>query len=200
MNNPIYKIEIDELTIRCAEVSDATAQKEAIDVSLDHLHEYMPWSHHEPEALHKKEERLELWRKDYLENRDYTVVVFKAKKLVACAGLHTRLAAGTLEIGYWVRADEINKGVATKVSLALTTMALRYIKVNYVEIRHHYKNIASSKVPQKLKFKRLENYIEDNIENGRRIIDQVLFKENEAYYKSLFKEMKFYDIEGNLLD
>jgi RimJ/RimL family protein N-acetyltransferase len=202
MKNPVFKIQIDDITIRCAEVSDVKAQKEAIECSLEHLHEFMPWSHHEPEPIIKKEERLTRWKNDYLENKDYAFVIFRNKKLIACAGLHTRLGDNALEIGYWVRADEINKNVATKVSLALSYVALNFIKVERVEIRHDIKNLASSKIPLKLKYKRLENYIDsiDHSENGRWIINKSLLEENKFYLESLFEDISFYDIDGNELN
>lgn len=195
MNNPIYKIKIDDLVIRCAEHNDAKAQKEAIDSSIEHLYEFMVWSHHEPESIEKKQERLKRWRSDYLENRDYAVVVFRENKFICGAGLHSRLGRNALEIGYWVRADEINKGIATKVSLALTKLALEYIKVDEVEICHDIKNIASAKVPLKLKYQRQENYIDknDGVENGRWMMNLSIFNEHKKHYESFYENIEFFE-------
>ena len=120
---------------------------------MEHLYEFMPWSHNEPETVEKKQSRLDVWLEEYLNNKDYPVLVYKDKKQIAGAGLHNRLNRNALEIDYWVRADEINKGIATKLSLALTIVALQFIKVDAVEIRHDIKNVVSSKIPLKLKYK-----------------------------------------------
>ncbi|MGB1315320.1 MAG: GNAT family N-acetyltransferase [Chitinophagales bacterium] len=195
MKNPIYKIKIDNLVIRCAEHNDAKAQKEAIDASLEHLHEFMLWSHYEPESIEKKQERIKRWRKDYLENKDYSVVVFDGEKLVACAGLHTRLEGNALEIGYWVRADEVKKGIASKISVALTILALEYIKVDEVAIHHNIKNTVSAKVPQKLNFQRQENYFDkdDGVENGRWIMNQSGYIKSKKHLNSFYKEIAFFE-------
>lgn len=199
MKNSVYKIEIDDITIRCAEVGDAKAQKEAVDSSLEHLHEFMIWSHHEPESIEKKEERLKSWRKEYLKNEDFPVVVYRRDKFIAGAGLHTRLGDDVLEIGYWVRADELRKSVATKLSAALTLVAMDYIKVSQVEIRHNINNIYSSKVPLKLGYQRKENYMADDVENGRWIMNQELFSRTRENFKQFYSEIRFYDIDENML-
>ena len=140
MINKVYKIEIDDLTIRCYEKDDVLKLKEAIDVSMDHLHRFMLWSHHEPESIESKTERTLGWRKDFLKNIDYVYGVFRGEKLVASTGLHTNFDDKALEIGYWVRADETRKGIATKLSCALTIAAMEIIKVDRVEIRYEIEN------------------------------------------------------------
>ena len=198
MKNPVYKIQIDDITIRCPEVSDAQAQKEAIDSSLEHLHEYMPWSYEHPQPINKLEALLKVWKEDYLNDKTYNVLVLRGKKVIASSGFHIPIDEHTLEIGYYVRADELRKNIATKVSLALTYVALNFIKVKSVEIRHNIKNIASAKIPLKLKYKRVENYFnkDDGGENGRWIMDKKLLLENKVYLRSLYETIAFYDVDG----
>lgn len=200
MINQVYRIEIDDLTIRCYEKDDVLKLKEAIDVSMDHLYRFMLWSHHEPESIESKTERTLGWRKDFLKNIDYVYGVFRGEKLVASTGLHTNFDDKALEIGYWVRADETRKGIATKLSCALTIAAMEIIKVDRVEIRYEIENSHSAKVPQKLKFQRKENYIDETTgENGRYIIEKDLFAKNREFYKTIYNKLSLFDIEGNLL-
>jgi len=199
MINPVYRIEIDDLTIRCYEFEDAPKIKEAIDCSIEHLHKYMIWSHSEPETIEQKKARIKRWRTAFMENIDYTYGIFRGEKQLGSTGLHTSLGMNSLEIGYWVRADEIRKGIATKASLALAIVALEYVKISNVEIRHHINNTTSSKIPQKLNFKKLDNYFEDNIENGRWLMTKAFLDKNRERLKKFYTSLKFYDIDGNEL-
>lgn len=200
LNNPIYKIQIDDITIRCYEKEDAVQLKEAIDCSLEHLHEFMTWSHTEPETIQDKENRILKWRKLFLANEDFTYGVFRGAKLIASTGLHTRVSGNALEIGYWVRADEIKKGIATKVSLALSMLALKLIDIERIEIHHSKKNIISSKIPEKLRYQRKDNYTSGKkIDNCRWIIDKGILTKNMSYYKSFYDKLSCFDIKGNSL-
>lgn len=196
MINPIYQIQIDDLTIRCAEIADAQAQKEAVESSIAHLKTFMTWIAFEPQTLEQRAERLKQWRADYLKDKDYAVVVFNGKKLVACAGLHNRLGNYALEIGYWVRADEVKKGIATKVSLALTMLAFDYIKVNRVEIHYNIANSISAKVAQKLNFQAFENIVlDDNTIHGRTFISKEMFEKQLPQYQKMYKKIQFFTKE-----
>lgn len=201
MINPVYKIQIDDLTIRCYEREDVFSLKESIDVSLDHLHKYMDWSHnHKNETIVEKENRLVQWKKDFLANKDFTYAVYRGEKHVASTGLHNHFEDNALEIGYWVRADEINKGIATKISLALCIAAFEKLGVDRIEIHHKLDNIASSKVPQKLFFKQGENYIHPkNGEGNTWILDKELYKKNKQHYATFYQSIAFFDINDNQL-
>ncbi len=200
LKNSIYKIQIDDITIRCYEKKDALQLKEAIDNSLEHLHEFMIWSHTEPETIQDKENRIAKWRELFLANEDFTYGVFRGEKLIASTGLHTRVKGNALEIGYWVRADEIKKGIATKVSLALSIIALKLIDIDRIEIHHSKNNIISAKIPEKLRFQRKDNYtLGKKIDNCRWIINKRILNENMTYYKNFYDKLNCFDIKGNSL-
>ena len=59
---PSLRIETERLVIRCWELGDAFLLKQAIDLSLDHLREWMPWAWNEPSGLRVIEERIERFR------------------------------------------------------------------------------------------------------------------------------------------
>src|SRR5690625_3671858 len=116
-----YRVETDRLVIRCWNPVDAPLLKEAIDVSIDHLRPWMPWVENEPEALSAKVERLRRFRGNFDLGVDFVYGIFDAgeSRVIGGTGLHTRIGAGALEIGYWIRADEINRGFATEATAAL---------------------------------------------------------------------------------
>lgn len=198
MINPAYKIRIDDLTIRCYEPEDAVEFKKAIDSSLKHLHKYMEWSHSDPEPLFKKITLLEHWKTEFIKNVDYTYAVFRGEKMVASSGLHKNLEDNnSLEIGYWVRADEINKGIATKVSLALIIIAFEIIKVKKVEIHYEIDNVFSSKIPKRLKLKQEKNYFHDTRgENCKWYIDKNIYDNRLVFYKTLYNQIAIFNIDN----
>jgi len=67
-------------------------------------------------------------------------------------GLHTRPGPDAREIGYWVRADRIGRGIATETAGALTRVAFEADKLDRVEIHCDADNVRSASVPRKLGF------------------------------------------------
>lgn len=151
---PAYRAETERLVIRCWNPVDAPLLKEAIDASLDHLRPWMPWAEHEPEELAAKVERLRRFRGEFDLGTDFVYGIFDPdeKRVVGGTGLHTRIGPGALEIGYWIRVGEINRGLATEVSAALTRVAFEVHDVHRVVIQCDPDNERSAAVPRKLGF------------------------------------------------
>jgi len=72
--------------------------------------------------------------------------------VVGAIGAHGRIGAGAREIGYWVRANRINRGYATEAAAALVKVAFEIEKLVRIEIHCDPKNLASAAVPRKLGF------------------------------------------------
>ena len=81
-------------------------------------------------------------------------------RLVGGSGLHARLGPGTLEIGYWVAEDRVNRGYATAAARALTAAARQVGGVSRIEIRCDEANVRSAAVPRKLGY-RLDTTIDE---------------------------------------
>jgi RimJ/RimL family protein N-acetyltransferase len=152
--HPPHRIETERLVIRCWNVGDAALLKEAIDSSLDHLRPRMPWAQNEPEDLNAKMERLRQWISEFDARHDFFYGIFSRDetRVIGGTGLHTRQGPGTLEIGYWIRADSINKGFATETATALTRAAFETEGIRRVEIHCDVDNLASAAIPRKLGF------------------------------------------------
>src|SRR5205814_52309 len=73
-------------------------------------------------------------------------------EVVGGAGLHTRAGDDALEIGYWVRASRIGRGLATEAVAALTRVAFELCEVDRVDIRVDPANERSLAIPRKLRF------------------------------------------------
>jgi RimJ/RimL family protein N-acetyltransferase len=149
---PAYRVESERTIIRCYRPHDAPLLKKAIDESLDHLRNWMPWAIAEPEPVSKKIERIRRWRAEFDQGRDFTYGVFNLSedRVLGGTGLHNRLGGNALEIGYWIHAEHINQGLATEISAALTKTAFEVYKVERVEIHCDSSNKRSAKIPLKL--------------------------------------------------
>lgn len=184
---PAYRIETQNLVIRCYNPKDAPLLQDAITKSVEHLRPWMPWVNTEPEELKTKVERLRRFRSEFDSNKNFTMGIFNQAEteLLGGTGLHPRVGVKAFEIGYWIHVDHVNKGYATETSEALTKVAFEIEKVNRVEIHCDPKNIKSAAIPKKLGFvfeanlrKRTENHM------GKFIDSMVYSMMKEEYVNS----------------
>jgi RimJ/RimL family protein N-acetyltransferase len=149
-----YRIETERLVIRCYEPSDAALLKEAIDASLEHLRPWMPWAADEPQTVEEKTTLLRQFRSQFDAGESFIYGIFAAdeSQLFGGTGLHPRVEAGGLEIGYWVRGSATRQGIATESSAALTRVGLEVCGADRIEIRIEPGNEASFGIPRKLGF------------------------------------------------
>ena len=70
---PPYLIRTERLTIRCWDPRDAPLLKDALDTSLDHLRQWMPWAAREPTPLDEKVELLRSFRGRFDLGEDFEV-------------------------------------------------------------------------------------------------------------------------------
>lgn len=152
--SPAYRIESERAVLRCWRPTDAKILLHALTQSLDHLRDWMPWAANEPTTLEEKIDLLRRWRAEFDLDQDYTYGIFSAdeSEVWGGTGLHKRLAGNALEIGYWIHADQINRGLATEIASALTKVAFDVNKVDRVEIHCDPANVRSASIPRKLGF------------------------------------------------
>jgi RimJ/RimL family protein N-acetyltransferase len=149
-----YRIETDRLVIRCYEPEDAPLLKEAVDSSIDHLLPWMPWARFEPQTLDEKVELLRRFRSSFDADEEYPYGVFEPdeSRQLGGAGLHRRGGEGSLEIGYFLRADATGRGLATEMTAALARVAVEKCGVDRVDIQVDPANERSLLVPRRLGF------------------------------------------------
>lgn len=152
MPGPAYRIQTPRLVLRCWQPADAPLLAEAVTASLDHLRPWMPWAHAEPEELEAKVQRLRGFRAAFDIDRDYVYAIFTPdeREVVGGTGLHPRIGAGALEIGYWISARHIGNGYATEAARALTRVGFEIHNLERMEIRCDPLNQRSASVPRKL--------------------------------------------------
>jgi RimJ/RimL family protein N-acetyltransferase len=154
ISGPAYRVHTPRLVIRCWDPADAPLLKAAIDASLGHLRPWMPWARSEPQDVQSKVDLLRHFRGEFDLDRDlvYGVLDRDEREVLGGTGLHPRVGAGALEIGYWIHAAHINQGLATEVAAALTKVAFEANGVDRVEIHNDPANVRSAAVPRKLGF------------------------------------------------
>lgn len=141
------------LVIRSWDLADAEQLSLAIAESIEHLRPFMPWIAFEPQSVEQRRELIAGWLKAEADGGDLVVGVFLDGRVVGGSGLHTRLGAGGLEIGYWVHRDYTRRGIASSVSAALADHAFARPDIDRVEIHHDVANVASEGVPRALGFR-----------------------------------------------
>jgi RimJ/RimL family protein N-acetyltransferase len=151
---PPYRIETERLVIRCYDPSDAPLLAAAVEESAEHLRRFMPWVPDEPESLQAVVERLRSFRAqfDMEENWIYGAFSRDESRLLGGTGLHPRGGEGSLEIGYWIHAAELRRGLATEITAVLTRVGVELVGLDRVDIQIDPENEVSARVPRKLGF------------------------------------------------
>jgi RimJ/RimL family protein N-acetyltransferase len=146
---PPYRVETERLVLRCWEPRDALGLKEAVDSSVDHLRPWMPWAEFTPQPLDDTIELLRTFRGEFDLGQNFVYGLFErdGSRVAGGSGLHPRVGDGGLEIGYWIRADSIGRGLAREAAAALTRVAFERCGVDRVEIRTDLANVPSMRVP-----------------------------------------------------
>lgn len=150
---------VGEYVVRRYEISDAQALVDAVTESYEHLRPWMPWIAFEPQTVAQREDLIRLWSEAWENRTEFVMGIFLADRVIGGTGLHLRGPPNVVEIGYWVHADFVGKGIATQVSGVLTNTAFaKWPEIDTVEIHHSESNIASGKVPLRLGFKHIKTF------------------------------------------
>lgn len=154
IENPAYRVETERLVVRCYNPSDAQMLADSVAESVEHLKPWMPWAHAEPEPFERKVARLQRFRGIFDLGEDFIYGIFNKDetRLLGGTGLHTRIGARQLEIGYWIHKDFINQGLVTESTAALVKVAFEVLHMHRIEIHCDPGNLASASIPRKLGF------------------------------------------------
>ncbi|MER5636224.1 GNAT family N-acetyltransferase [Kitasatospora sp. NPDC002227] len=146
------------VSLRRRAVEDAVPLNNAVAGNLEHLRPWMPWATSKP-ALERTEAMIQAGIDAWEAGTDFMYLVWAEDapgEVIGAFGLHGRVGAGALEIGYWMAASHTGRGIATDCSRVLTEAALALPHIERVEIHTDSANLASSAVPRKLGYRLAE--------------------------------------------
>jgi RimJ/RimL family protein N-acetyltransferase len=200
VRGPAYRIVTARLVIRCWEPRDAPLLKAAVDGSLDHLRPWMPWASQHPQPLQDTIELLRRFRGQFDLGQDYVYGIFDRGETLALGGtgLHPRGGTGSREIGYWIRADHINRGYATETAAALTRVGFEIEQARRMGIHCDVDNVRSAAVPAKLGYVH-EATLRRRLKNNDEYHDEMVWTMlAEEYLGSAVRQAQFeaYDAMG----
>ena len=149
---PSARIEAPPILLRPWELDDLVPMAQAIEESIEHLRPWMPWAALEPLSLTDRAALMTSFDAAWDAEEAFGYGMFVDGTPVGGCGLHRRIGAGALEIGYWVHVAWSGQGLATIAAGALVDAAFTLPDVELVEIHHDKANAASRRVPEKLGF------------------------------------------------
>lgn len=140
----------DGLLLRRWLVSDAEALERAIETSAEHLRPWMPWMAEPLPTLEQRRAMLGEWERQWRAGGDVRLAVLGEHGVLGSCGLHRRSGPDVLEIGYWIHACFVRRGIATAVARILTDAAFSVPDINHTEIHHDRANAASAAIARRL--------------------------------------------------
>ena len=176
--SPPNPIKTERLVLRCCGPECAPLVREAIDVSIPHLRAWMPWAMQEPRSLEETRQIREWQLSRFKSGEDFSYSIFNLDEteIMGGAGIHLRDEPDCLEIGYWIRADRINKGYATEATRALTIVALELPGIARVQIDCDPANKASRRIPEKLGYQLIEKLLANKLTPTGQPRDTVVYE------------------------
>jgi ribosomal-protein-serine acetyltransferase len=131
--------------------AQAAELAQAVTGTLEYLRPWMPWARGDY-GLADAEQFLASCEQGWEAGTEFNYAIRSGGELAGGIGLMTTIGPGGLEIGYWVHAGHMRRGLATAAAAALTAEAFTLPGITRVEIRHDELNTASGGIPRKLGF------------------------------------------------
>ncbi len=151
---PPATLELGAITLSRWRASDLESLFAAVAASLDHLRPWLAFAaeHSRDSVARFLTESDAGWERG---ERFRYAIRDTGAALAGSAALMARIGPGGLEIGYWVGARHLRRGIATLAAAALTEQGLALAGIDRIEIHHDEANLASAAVPARLGFRRL---------------------------------------------
>jgi RimJ/RimL family protein N-acetyltransferase len=153
-----------DLLLRCYRTGDGEELNRATVSSYEHLRAFMEWARPDT-SVEESEGYARQSRARWLLGEEWSLGVWRGARLVAGSGFMLRgqpLDHGTLEIGMWVRADEANRGLGTRVLRAMVDWADAEWPVHKLTWHCDSRNLASARVAEKCGFQ-LEGRLREDV-------------------------------------
>jgi RimJ/RimL family protein N-acetyltransferase len=164
----------DATLLRRFTVDDAAAVAAAVRESMEHLAAWLPWADDASATIAFQRQRLQETVRGYRDDHgswEYAICTLDGTVVGSC-GIIVR-DDGRREIGYWVHANHVGGGHATRAARLLTDLWRDVRDEPRVEIRCDEANAASASIPRKLGYE-LEAVVDEpaeaKSESGRTMV------------------------------
>jgi RimJ/RimL family protein N-acetyltransferase len=139
------------LTLRQNKSVDVLQSYLAIQESIQELSPFMPWCHADY-SIEDQKTWIELCTKNWDERNEFNFAITDSRDgtyLGGCGLNHINLIDQIANLGYWVRSNQVNRGIATAATLLLAQFGFNELKLNRIEIVVAVENKASQRVAEK---------------------------------------------------
>ena len=171
----MFKFEIEPgLALKPLELGDANALYEMIDKSREHLRTYLHFVDMTKSAADTKA-FVEQTVRSNAEQNTFVAVILVDDQVAGLVGYNQiNWTNQNAEIGYWLGAPFVRKGVMSKATRVLVDYGFNHFGLNRIELRAAKENLASRGVAEKLNFvyegtKRQCEWVND------RFVDHVIY-------------------------
>ncbi|MDD4923264.1 MAG: GNAT family protein [Dehalococcoidales bacterium] len=162
--------------LRCCRMEDAQEHCNAVRESIDELIKWMSWAN-EDYSIEDSRTWLKacgtIWDKGMEYN--FTIIDSSTRKIMGWCGLN-RIDYQNMvaNMGYWIRKQYCNQGVASVAAMLLARFAFERLHFNRIEITAATGNIASQRVAEKIGAVR-EGVLRNLLNQHGRILDGVMY-------------------------
>jgi ribosomal-protein-serine acetyltransferase len=141
----------DDIYLRLPEESDADELLEAIERNRSRLEDWLHWAH----ATHTREDVLsfvQTARRDFQKPDALHLLIFEKDQIIGSCGMLLDELSKVGEIGYWIDAQNVGRGIITDCCRALIDYGFGHLHLNRFQIRCACGNTRSSAIPKRLGF------------------------------------------------
>ncbi|MFZ4214703.1 GNAT family N-acetyltransferase [Pantoea endophytica] len=142
-------------------------------------HEFLLWSpgFHSLDSIQK---HLTDSAENFLNDRDeykFLIIDLKTDELLGCISLFIRNRnIPYYEIGYWLAADVMGKGLMTEACKLITILAADFLHAKRIEIRTAGRNVRSQTVALRCGFKLEAIFANERLDSAGTIDDTFIYK------------------------
>ncbi|MET9875755.1 GNAT family protein [Actinacidiphila glaucinigra] len=150
MAEPSAILRSDQAVLRRWRTGDLDALDRAISESVEHLMPWMPWA-----ADHGRDRTADFLARSHEEwatGEAFAYAITSDDTVIGGCGLHRRIDAGGLEIGYWLHPRWTGRGLATAAVAALVGEGFTLPGIERLEIHYDAANRSSGAVARRLGF------------------------------------------------
>lgn len=142
----------EELELRPVDERYAEELTALVRRDMAHLKPWMPWAT-ERYSVADAREFIRRQIRQYAEDQGFATLVFFRGRVVGSIGYNLiDWSNRKTDIGYWLGAEFLGRGIMTKACRALIEHAFRELRLNRVEIYCAVENGRSRRIPERLGF------------------------------------------------